>query len=155
MDLLIVYDGADRSTRRTAELLAEAASAEEAAVIVKPVATATSDDVAGVGALIPGCGVKMRVPFGGEPTHEMAEWIRRLPTMEGRPVGVFCTYTFFPILFADAVTRTAETLNEMGSALEAKGANLLASQAFRRRSSPERATRLVHSVLRGVNGLSR
>lgn len=153
MDILIVYDRADRATRRTAELLAGAASAKDADVMVKTVATATPEDVASAGALIPGCGVRVRFPFGGERTHEMAGWIGRLPPLEGKPVGVFCTYAFFPVLFADAVTRTAETLHEMGGALEARGATVVASQAFRRGADPERTVPLVQTVLEELNGL--
>ena len=72
MDLFIVYDSDGGGTRRIAESLAEAASAEAAEVTLKTVDRATSDDVASAGALLVGCGVNVKVPFGGARTHQMA-----------------------------------------------------------------------------------
>jgi flavodoxin len=147
MDLYIVYDRDGGGTRRAAESLAEAASTEGAEVMLMPVASAAADEVANAKALVVGCGVNMRVPFGGERPHQMASWVSKLPLLEGKPAGVFCSYSQFPILFSDAVARTAETLNELSMALETAGARVVATHAFQRRSREKSAAPLVRSVL--------
>jgi flavodoxin len=151
MDLFIVYDSDGGGTRRIAESLAEAASAEAAEVMLKTVARATSDDVASAGALLVGCGMNVKVPFGGARTHQMARWVSQLQPLAGKPAGVFCAYSSFPVFFSDAVARTAETLNELSMRLEATGATVVATHAFSRRSPDEGAVGLVHSVLQEVD----
>jgi len=151
MDLYIVYNSDGGGTERAAEALAEAGSTQGAEVVLTPVATAAADEVANASALVVGCGVNMKVPFGGERPRQLASWITKLPPLEGKPAGVFCTYSSFPVLFSDAVARTAETLNELSTALEATGARVVATHALQRRSRGKGAASLVHSVLQELD----
>lgn len=151
MDLYIVFDTDGGGTRRAAESLAAAGSTEGAEVMLEPVATAAADDVANASALVVGCGVNMKVPFGGERPRQLASWINKLPPLEGKPAGVFCTYSSFPVLFSDAVARTAETLNQLSMALETRGARVVATHAFQRRSREKDSASLVRSVLQELD----
>lgn len=150
MDLLVVFDGAVRGTRRVAETLGEAAAATGAEVRVASIATATPGDVARAGALLVGCSVKVRVPFGGNRPRPLAEWIRNVAGLEGKPAGAFCSYSFYPVLFADAVARTAETLHRLGEALREQGARVVGTHSFHRRSPAEGAAEFVRSVLQSL-----
>lgn len=86
------------------------------------------------------------MPFGGEPTTRMVRWIDGLPPLDGKPVGVFCTYRFFPHTFADTAARTAETQGELARRFELRGANVLAARSMHVRSLEDAAARLIESV---------
>ncbi|NIQ29795.1 MAG: hypothetical protein GTN89_05360, partial [Acidobacteria bacterium] len=60
--------------------------------------------------------------------------IGALPPLDGKRVGVFCTYRFFPHTFADTVTRVSETLYQFKRGLEEKGAVVVADEALHRRT---------------------
>ena len=76
----------------------------------------------------------------------MTQWIDSLPELHGKPVGMFCTCTFFPHTFADTTTRVAESLNQLSSRFEMKGANVAVTQSIHTKSIDEDATLLVDAL---------
>jgi hypothetical protein len=108
---------------------------------------AVSKDVEESPALITGCGAKIDTPFGGEQVKAVSRWIETLPVLHGKPVGVFCTYTFFPHTFADTAARTAEVLAVIGGVVEAKGGKVVSSHALHFQAFDKGAETLVTEVL--------
>lgn len=80
-------------------------------------------------------------------TLRMMGWIQGLAPMDGKPVGLFCTYRFFPHTFADMATRTARMENELAVRFERKGARIVAMRSIYFKSVDEEAAGLVQSVL--------
>ncbi|MDH3470794.1 MAG: hypothetical protein OEM94_05715 [Acidimicrobiia bacterium] len=152
MEMLIVYEGERGHTRKAAQAMARAAVAVGAEATVKPIEMAEPNDAVRADALVAGCWVKGNVPFGGAETGRMIDWIERLPAMDGKPAGAFCTYGLFPRLFADAVARTGETLNRIEAGLGAKGVEVVTTHAIHRRSPDDGAAAFVGSVLKNVDG---
>jgi hypothetical protein len=100
--------------------------------------------------VIAGCWTPGNVPFGDAPTRRMAAWVEALPPLDGKPVGVFCTYRFFPHTFADTAARTAETEHELASRFELKGAKVVTTRAFHIDSIDKDAAELVDLVLEHI-----
>jgi flavodoxin len=150
MDVLIVHDGQSGRTRKAAEAMARTAAASGAEATVKSVEVATPDDAAQADVLVAGCWVKGKVPFGDAQASRMASWIEGLPALDGKPAGAFCTYRGFPLLFADAVARTGETLNRLKAGLEAKGADVVATHTVDRDSPDRGVAEFVAEVLQQV-----
>ncbi len=147
MEVLIVYEGGHGRTRKVAELMAKAVEDAGSAATVAPVGEADAAAVADVDALLTGCWVQGRIPFGGKPTRKMADWIRSLPPLAGTPAAAFCTYRFFPLAYSDAVARTAESLQAMQAGLESRGADVVATKTIHPRRADEVAAPLVREVL--------
>ena len=64
---------------------------------------------------------------------------------------MFCIYRFLPHTFADTATRTAETLFELGSRFELRGAKVAATRAIWLRYLDKGARMLVDSLLEQVH----
>ena len=145
--LLVVCE----SKRGRAEAAADAVSSSVAARgVVATVGTIdeiSPSQVAAADALIVGCWVPGRTPFGDDPMRRMAGWVDTLDAIDGKPVGIFCTYRFFPHTFADVATRTAETENGLARCFERKGAEIAAIRSIHFKSIDEGAGQLVESVL--------
>jgi flavodoxin len=101
-------------------------------------------------ALIAGCWMPGKAPFGDEPMQRMVDWIESLEPLEGKPIGIFCTYRFFPHTFADMATRTAETERGLKVRFEHKGGNVAAKRSIHMNSIKEDAAALVEAVLEHV-----
>jgi hypothetical protein len=97
--------------------------------------------------LVVGCSTKVDTPFGGKTTRAARTWIEQLPDLHGKPVAVYCTYSFFPHTFADVTTRTAEVLAGLEQELELRGGKIVASQGILNRRMSEGANALVSAVL--------
>lgn len=150
MSVLVVYGSLHGRTRRTAAAIADAAAERGVATLIRA-ADEFEPAHLEANALIAGCWTRSDVPFGGKPTRQLAAWIDRLPPLEGKPVGVFCTYRFFGHTFADTTARTAETLAELSRHFEMKGAKVAATRAINLRSIEQGAAALTVEVLDHVH----
>ena len=106
--------------------------------------------IASADALIAGGWMPGKAPFGDEPKQLMIGWIDSLEPLNGKPIGVYCTYRFFPHTFADTATRTAETEHLLQAKFEEKGGNVASKRAIHVNSIEEDAAALVESVLEHV-----
>ncbi len=128
--MYIVYESRRGRARRAAEAVAEAAAARGVPTLTRSIEQAVPDDILESSALIIGCCVQIDTPGGGDPVRSTAVWIGSLPELNGKPIGLFCTYTFFPHTFADTATRTAEALAAMSRAVEEKGGKVVSSHSL-------------------------
>ncbi len=152
MEMLVVYDGQRGHIRKAAEAMAQAAMTMGAEARVMHIDLATPDDAALADGLLVGCWIKGNAPFGGAQFGRMAEWMKNLPALDGKPTGAFCTYGFFPMFFADAVAHTGEALGRLSEGLEAKGADVVVTEAIHRRSPARGAAEFVKSVMTAKAG---
>jgi hypothetical protein len=67
---------------------------------------------------------------------------------------VFCLFRFFPHTFADTSTRVAESLNQLSSRFEMKGANVAVTQSIHTKSIDEDATHPVDALLARLTDVS-
>ena len=111
MDAYIVYGSHHGRAADAAEALLRATEAHELEAEAKPMADADVEGITSARMLMVGCAVKVDTPFGGKPASQTSHWIDSLPPLDGKPVGVFCSYRFFPYTFADVTARTAEVID--------------------------------------------
>jgi flavodoxin len=147
MPVLIAYESGVGRARRAADAIADAAGDHGVATLVRSIDDVKQDYVETSDVLIVGCWTPGKVPFGDRPTRRMGRWIESLPRIDGKPVGVYCTYRFFPHTFADTAARTAETLTELGNRLEEKGARVVATRSMNLRAIGRAAVALVDEAL--------
>jgi len=147
MDVLVAYESRRGWARRAADAVADAAASHGVATLIRRIDQISPDHLAAADALVAGCWTPGKVPFGDRPTRRMTAWIERLPPLDGKPVGLFCTYRFFPHTFADTTTRAAETLHELSSRFEMKGATVAATRSIHFKAIEESATDLIDRVL--------
>ena len=145
--MYIAYESRRGRAHRAADSVAEAAASLGVATLVRSIDEAVSDDLTANPALVVGCWVKVDTPFGGEPVRRVVDWMESLPNLHGKPVGLFCTYTFFPHTFADTAARTSEVLAELGRMIEEKGGKVVASHSFHYQAFESSAQTLVEEVL--------
>ena len=107
-------------------------------------------ELAEADALIAGCWMPGKAPFGDEPMRRLISWIESLEPLNGKPIGVYCTYRFFPHTFADTATRTAETEHLLQAKFEDKGGKVYAKRAIHINSIEEDAAALIDAVLERV-----
>lgn len=115
--------------------------------VIEDLAPAT---ITAADALIAGCWMPGKAPFGDEPLHRMLKWVDSLEPLEGKPIGVYCTYRFFPHTFADTATRTAETEHLLQAKLEEKGGKVFAKRSIHINSIEQDTAALVDAVLEHV-----
>lgn len=106
--------------------------------------------IASADALIAGCWMPGKAPFGDQPMRRMIEWIDTLEPLEDKPIGVYCTYRFFPHTFADTATRTAETEHLLQAKFEERGGRVVAKRAIHLNSIEEQTASLAGDVLEHV-----
>ncbi len=107
--VLVVCESERGRTGSAADAIAAAAARNGADALASTIDDTPPARVAQADAVILGCWAPGKVPFGDEPARRLADWIETLPNLDGKPVGVFCVYRFFPHTFADMATRVAET----------------------------------------------
>jgi hypothetical protein len=139
MNVLVLYQSRSGHTRAAAEAIAQAARELNHEVSVKSVIEVRKADVEGVDALFVGTWVQGFILFGVRPAGAEL-WAPALPPLDGKPVGVFCTYLFNP-------RRSLEKLSTM---LAARGAHVLSRHAFHRSRPGEGAKPFVQSVLQAA-----
>jgi hypothetical protein len=89
--------------------------------------------------VIIGTWVQGFILFGVKPA-EASLWVPSLPSLKGKPVGIFCTYLFNP----------RGSLKTLATMLEARGAAVVAQHAFHRSRPLAGTEAFVQSVLRAV-----
>lgn len=130
VDVLVVIEGGHARSQAAAHAIVDAATSYGVDARFLTIDKAEGSDVAAASALVVGCVAKTDTPFGGACAQSLTSWIEALPTLDGKPVGVFCTYRFFPHTFADVTTRTSEVLSGLEAAVLAKGGRVMASEAI-------------------------
>ena len=136
MRALVAYESQAGHTHQAAEAIATAARAQGHQVVVKPIADVEPGDVQSAEVLFLGTWVHGYILFGVEPAGA-AIWVPGLPDLTGKPVGVFCTYAFFP--------RAA--LHALSALLRARGATIRCERAFHRSRPADGADEFVRSVV--------
>jgi flavodoxin len=151
MAMLVAYESGLGRARRAADAVADAAAGRGVATLVRAIDEVDPEYIAGSEAVIVGCWTPGKVPFGDQPTRRMCRWIDGLPELDGKTIGVYCTYRFFPRSFADTATRTAETLHELSSRFELKGGTVAATRSINYWAIDEAAADLVRRTLGHVS----
>ncbi len=112
--------------------------------VIEDLAPAT---ITAADALIAGCWMPSKTQAGDEPMERVSSWIDTLPPLDGKPVGVYCAYRFFPHTFADTATRTAATEQLLMKRFERRGGKIAAHRAIHVNSIEEDTAALVDAVL--------
>jgi hypothetical protein len=89
--------------------------------------------------LFVGTWVQGMILFGVKPADAKL-WVPSLPSLQNKPIGVFCTYAFNP----------RNSLNVLGDMLKARGATIVGQKAFHRNKPGDGARRFVESVLQSA-----
>lgn len=121
MHILILYQSRGGNTRRTADSIAQAARALGHTVAVKSVIEVRQADIDQAERLFIGTWVQGFILFGVKPAAAEL-WVAALPALTGKSVAVFCTYAFNP----------RRSLDRLSALLTARGAKVIAKQAFQR-----------------------
>jgi flavodoxin len=136
MKALVAYESKTGHTRQAAEAVAEAVRKMNGEAIVKPMAEVKASDVQIADVLFLGTWVQGHFFFNVKPAGA-EQWVPNLPSLRGKPVGVFCTYLFNP-------RGALRSLSEM---LESRGAKPRGEHAVRRSRPAEGAEEFVRGVL--------
>ncbi len=139
MNVLVLYQSRSGHTRDAAEAIAQAARDLKYEVSLKSVIEVRKADVENADALFVGTWVHGLILFGVRPAGAEL-WVPALPSLEGKPVGVFCTYAFNP----------RGSLRTLGAMLAARGATILGQRAFHRSRPGDGAAPFVQSVLQSA-----
>jgi flavodoxin len=146
MAVLVVYESKQDRTKEVANAIADAAADRDFPTLIRSVDETTSTHIDSASVVIAGCTTPGDVPFGGKPTQRIAAWINDLDSLEGKPVGVYCAYRFFPHTFADTTTRVSETLDKLGGRFEFRGGRVVASQGINLREMDKGASQLIDQL---------
>lgn len=122
MNVLVLYQSRRGHTREVAEVIGQITRNLNHEAVVKAVSQVRASDVERADALFVGTWVQGFILFGVKPA-EASLWVPGLPSLKGKPVGVFCTYAFSP----------AGSLRTLATMLEARGATIVGQHAFHRR----------------------
>ncbi len=136
MNVLVLYQSRNGHTRQAAETLAQAARDLNHKVTIKSVIEVRPADVEAADTLFIGTWVQGFILFGVKPAGAEL-WVPSLPSLAGKPVGIFCTYAFNP----------RGSLRKLGALLETRGGRVKGERAFHRRRPAEGAKVFVQSVL--------
>jgi len=150
--MYIVYESRRGRARRAAEAIVEAAAARGVPTLLRSIEEAVPDDILDAPALIAGCWTKVDTPYGGDAVLAVSQWMETLPDLHGKPVGLFCSYAFFPHTFADTATRTAEALARLSRTIEEKGGNVVSSHSLHFQELAKGAEDLTAEVLEHTTG---
>lgn len=139
MNILILYQSRHGHTRRAAEAIAQAARDLNHDVSIKSVIEVRKADVEAADALFIGTWVHGLILFGVRPAGADL-WVPSLPPLDGKPVGIFCTYAFNP----------RGSLKQLAALLEARGARIVGEHAFHRRRPADFSGIFVEQVLQAA-----
>lgn len=139
MNVLVLYQSRNGHTRSAAEVVAQAARNLNHNVNVKSVIEVRQADVEQADALFVGTWVQGLILFGVRPAGAEL-WVPALPSLEGKPVGIFCTYAFNP----------RSSLPALGAMLAARGATIVGQRAFHRSRPGDGAESFVRDVLQSA-----
>ncbi|MEN8115136.1 MAG: hypothetical protein ABFS21_12210 [Actinomycetota bacterium] len=150
MDMYVVCESRDGKVNQAVEAIAEAAATEGIATLVRSISEAVPDDLMAADAIVAGCRLQTNTPFGGSIAGHLTDWIAGLPDLDGQPVGVFCTYSFFPHTFADVAARTAEVLNGLSEGFRMKGGNVVAAHSLHVKEFENEAAKFVSLLAESI-----
>ncbi len=136
MHILVTYFSQGGNTRISAEAIVEAAQGQPNEVSIKPIGKLTQVDVNDADVIFIGTWVQGYILFGVKPARAEL-WVPNLPSIEGKPVGVFCTYAFHP----------RGSLHKLSDMLAGRGANPVAQHAFHRSNLQQGAEAFVQQTL--------
>jgi flavodoxin len=139
MNVLVLYQSRNGHTRGAAEAVAQAARDLNYSVNLKSVIEVRPVDVENADALFVGTWVQGFILFGVKPAGAEL-WVAALPSLKGKPVGVFCTYAVNP----------RGSLRALGAMLAARGASVRGQRAFHRSRPGDGAQPFVQSVLQSA-----
>jgi flavodoxin len=139
MNVLVLYQSRSGHTRDAAEAIAQAARELNHEVSVKSVIEVRKADVENADTLFVGTWVHGLILFGVRPAGA-EQWVPALPSLEGKPVGLFCTYAFNP----------RGSLGALGAMLAGRGATIVGQRAFHRSRPGEGAESFVQGVLQSA-----
>jgi flavodoxin len=139
MNVLVLYQSRSGHTRDAAEAIAQAARGLNYEANVKSVIEVRKADVENADALFVGTWVHGLILFGVRPAGAEL-WVPALPSLEGKPVAVFCTYAFNP----------RGSLRALGARLAARGATIVGQRAFHRSRPSEGAEPFVQRVMQAA-----
>jgi hypothetical protein len=138
MRVVVAYESMTGNTKRAAELIGGAAQARGAEVAVRPVTQLDLQELADADVVFVGTWTDGFVLFGMRPGRAGRLWA--LPVLDHKPVAVFCTYAVNP----------GKVLAKEAAILEAKGARVVGSHAFRRTALDAGVEEFVDAVLATV-----
>lgn len=139
MNVLILYQSRGGHTRTAAETIAQTVHALKHRVSVKSVIEVRKTDIETADVVFVGTWVQGFILFGVKPA-EAKLWVPALPSLAGKPVGIFCTYAFNP----------RGSLRALGAMLAARGAIIRGQRAFQRSRLNEGVESFVESVLQSA-----
>ena len=140
MNVLVMYQSRSGHTRAAAENIGKAVEKLNHEVKVKAVIEVGKADVEQADVLFVGTWVHGWILFGVRPA-EAELWVPSLPSLEGKSVGIFCTYAFNP----------RGSLRMLGGMLEKRGATIVGQQAFHRSRTSEGVEKFVRDILERKN----
>lgn len=136
MNVLVLYQSRHGHTRAAAEAIAQAARGLSHDASVQSVIQVSAADIARADMLFVGTWVQGFILFGVKPAGADL-WVPALPSLEGKPVGTFCTYAVSP----------RGSLRALSAMLEARGATIVGQQAIHRRRPSHGAEAFARLVL--------
>ena len=139
MNILVLYQSRTGNTRQVAEAITRVSHEHNHTVTVKSVIEVRKADVDAADLLFIGTWIQGFILFGVKPAGATL-WVPALPSLAGKPVGIFCTYAFNP----------HRSLNTLADMLRARGAHIVGQQAFHRRRLDDGVAPYVESVLRAA-----
>lgn len=120
MFVVVLFESLTGNTRRAAELIGGAAKVRGAQVAVRPMDAFDFHELARADLVFVGTWVDGFIVAGQRPGR--AGRLRKLPVLDRKPVAVFLTYAINP----------GRALAKTEAVLRGRGANIVASQQFRR-----------------------
>lgn len=139
MNVLVLYQSRNGHTQEAAEAIAEAARKLNHETIVKAVSQVRTSDIENTDVLFIGTWVQGFILFGVKPAGASL-WVPGLPSLEGKTVGVFCTYAFNP----------RGSLRTLAAMLETRGATIAGQHAFHRRRTHDGADQFAQKVVQSA-----
>lgn len=121
MNILVIYNSKNGHTQEVANKIARIARSLNHHAKVKSVAEVHRPDIVIADVIFVGTWVHGLVLFGVRPAGADL-WVPALPSFEGKPVGIFCTYMFNP----------RSSLQMLSKLLEAQGASIRGQHALQR-----------------------
>jgi len=140
MKILVAFESRGGRTKRAAEAIAEAARKEGHTVAIQALGQLRREDLMDQDLLFLGTWVEGYILFGVGPASAALRSIEAFPSLEAKPVAIFCTYAFHP----------RGTLGALRSSVESKGARVIGERAFHRRQPEQGADGFVRDVLGAV-----
>jgi flavodoxin len=136
MNVLILYQSRKGHTQAAAEAIAQAVQNLKHEVVIKAVSQVRAADIEAADVLFIGTWVQGFILFGVKPAGAVL-WVPSLPSLAGKPVGVFCTYAFHP----------RGSLRALSGMLEARGATVVGRRAFHRRDPRRGAESFAQEII--------